>query len=92
MYRRVSELHIGTGKGVVSILYGLQLIEDKNCGVMVIKQFRFPRSKKRRIRNKWAKQPKNFKAWLEPRAYQIGNKIIAHPALIAQIRKLSAGA
>jgi hypothetical protein len=24
-------------------------------------QVRFPRSKKRRIRNKWAKQPKNFK-------------------------------
>ena len=41
----------------------------------VTRQYRFPRSKKRRIRDKWRKQPRNFK----PAAYSTADAIYIHP-------------
>jgi len=51
------------------------------------KQVRFPRSKKRRIRCKWAKQEKNWLAIPKRDVYKMGDMIICHPAVAMQIRK-----
>lgn len=42
-----------------------------------VRQHRFPRSKKRRIRDKWRKQPRNFK----PAAYSTADAIYMHPSI-----------
>ena len=49
-------------------------------------QFRFPRSKAKRIRKKWAKDGRNFKR--VPTSYLMNNNIlIAHPEIVNAIRK-----
>jgi len=74
--------------GRVGMMFaGIRIVEDSNCGVMRSKQVRFPRSKKSRMRRKWAKKPSNWQNWLEPRAYDIGGTIVAHPLLVAEIRR-----
>ncbi len=42
-------------------------------------QVRFPRSRKVRIRRKWAKQKKNWRKWPDPKILQIGNAFHMHP-------------
>jgi len=53
-----------------------------------VEQFRFPRSKRKRIRNKWAKRPENFRpppktVWVDPRG-----RIYCHPKspILKQLR------
>lgn len=48
-------------------------------------QFRFPRSKKKRIRNKWAKRDENYR-W-EPYGYQMGDVFCVHPAFMQRLRE-----
>ena len=50
-------------------------------------QFRHPRSKKKRIRRKWAKDPRNYcmKPW--DKFYQMGDTIYAHPVKIEQLKR-----
>lgn len=48
-------------------------------------QYRFPRSKKRRIRRKWAKDLRNWKTEVKPVMYQMGNRIICSPTAYAQL-------
>lgn len=43
-------------------------------------QTRFPRSKKRRIRKKWAKRQENFRSEPDPCAYILSGVLYAHPA------------
>lgn len=52
----------------------------------LLEQFRFPRSRKKRIRNKWAKRPENFRPSVKA-VYQMGDTIICHPKMAALIRK-----
>lgn len=59
----------------------VQIIESINC----VEQFRFPRSKKKRIRAKWAKRPANFRP--ARRAYLMGDKLICHPQFAAKLRR-----
>src|ERR1043166_6115606 len=47
-------------------------------------RFRFPRSKKKRIRRKWAKQEKNYRQEPMKDMYMMGDTLIAHP-LIAKV-------
>ena len=50
-------------------------------------QFRFPRSKKRRIRAKWAKRTSNWKTVSYSVAYCIqGIGIVCHPSVADEIR------
>jgi len=51
----------------------------------ILKQIRFPRSKKRRIRKKWAKRPDNFVS--EPAAYWVGGDLYAHPVIVRKMRE-----
>jgi hypothetical protein len=59
---------------------GFQSIESAN----LTEQFRFPCSKKKRIRNKWAKRPENHRP--ARHALQMGDKLICHPAFAARLR------
>ncbi|MBY0525582.1 MAG: hypothetical protein K2R98_19410 [Gemmataceae bacterium] len=51
-------------------------------------QVRFPRSKKRRIRRKWAKQAKNFRLVPRPDIIRVGNGLYAHPETWREFCKL----
>lgn len=46
-------------------------------------QFRFPRSKKKRIRNKWASRPNNRKP--DRHFYIIDGKYFCHPAVLNSV-------
>ena len=50
-------------------------------------QVRFPRSKKKRIRKKWAKQEKNFAYFPSKNIWKMGDTLIAHPEVIEKIMK-----
>lgn len=65
---------------MIESYYGLHLcISDT-----VVEQFRFPRTKKRRIRNKWSKRPINFRP--SRKALQMGNSLYMHPFFAAQLK------
>ena len=66
--------------------FGVRFIEDHN---LVIKyQFKWPRSKRKRIRQKWEKQEKNFKYKPDMSYYQTGSgAFIGHPAAIAVLKQ-----
>lgn len=56
---------------------GIQLIEDKNLSPIVeFIQFRFPKSKKKRIIKKWLKRKENFKRKETERFLKFDDKII----------------
>ncbi len=42
-------------------------------------QVRFPKTKRKRIRKKWAKRRKNFEYKEVPKFYRIGNKVYLKP-------------
>ena len=49
-------------------------------------QYRFPRSKKRRMRRKWAKQKRNYRdVPLSP--CRVGNTIYMHPITFAELKR-----
>lgn len=66
-----------------AVCHAIQIIESPHCAERV--QYRFPRSRKRRIRVKWAARPENFRE--QPLAFRAGNTIICHPAFAARLRR-----
>jgi hypothetical protein len=74
-----------TGGFRVLGLYALQLIE---CSHMADwKQYRFPRSKKRRIKKKWRKNGRNFRMVPQKKIFQVGNSFYAHPEIVDEFWK-----
>ena len=71
---------------MVRNLAGFEIIESVH--LVEKRQFRFPRSKKKRIKKKWAKQDKNYKYFPQENYYIIGNKIICHPIIAQAIYSL----
>ena len=65
--------------------YGLRIVVDSSMADRV--QFRYPRSKRRRIRNKWAKRPQNWKTVPWDRVYQMGDVLMMHPAMAEKLRR-----
>lgn len=65
---------------------GFDIIETD----MLEEQYRFPRSKKRRIRNKWKKNKNNWRP-ITNRAFKYGGKILCHPIFAAELRKIQNG-
>lgn len=58
------------------------------CLTMVVtKQVRFPRSKRRRIKNKWAKNPNNSRTEPDTNSLIAGDVIYCHPVVAAEIRR-----
>ena len=62
---------------------GPELFESPN----LLEQFRFPKSKKKRIRAKWAKRSCNWRPSSKIISMDGGRKLICHPELIDKIRK-----
>ena len=62
-------------------LFGIKVIEDPRLTVF----FRFPRSKKKRIRDKWAKNPRNKRP--DTKIYTIGTTAYCHPQVARELRK-----
>jgi hypothetical protein len=54
-------------------------------------QFRFPRSKKKRMRKKWAKNPENWKYVPWDRAYRVGDTLHMHPQMFERLRRSVSG-
>jgi len=53
----------------------------------MIEQFRFPRSKGKRIKTKWRKNPKNFRPSRQVIIDKIRGIAYAHPVVVAEIRR-----
>lgn len=71
------------------VLFGVEVMESEFCVDRV--QIRFPRTKKRRIRRKWAKRERNFEARPAKAVYRIknalgGDYILGHPVTIGKMR------
>jgi len=66
-------------------LAGIKVFVDPHLQDRI--QFRFPRSKKKRIRKKWAKQERNYKRIPSKSIYKIGDAIYVHPILYEQLKK-----
>ena len=70
-------------------LSGVPFFVDDNLGVTRNRiQVRFPRSKKRRIRKKWAKQSKNFTevVSIEPVCFKAPGYMIVNSKMLAMLR------
>lgn len=50
---------------------------------LLVRQYRFPRSRRRRIRQKWAKVKGNWRP--DPLLYIAGDTIYGHPQIVRQI-------
>ena len=64
------------------MINGVDIISSELCVKKI--QFRFPRTKKSRIRKKWSKDSRNYK--ITPTILKMGDKIIAHPSLVQQLK------
>jgi hypothetical protein len=73
----------------LNLIAGIPIVANPHMPVTQKRQVRFPRSKKKRIRNKWAKSQTNFRdeavVWLMSGAYH------AHPTTFDSISKMQAG-
>jgi hypothetical protein len=59
------------------IMHGTPVLVDDNlCQFREFIQFRFPKSKKKRIRKKWSKQTNNWKWKEKERIFKFEDKII----------------
>ena len=63
----------------------MQIIESPH--LTITKQFRFPKSKRRRIRKKWQKDSKNFRTVPRTDFLILNNAIICHPLMARKLRK-----
>ncbi len=75
---RITSIAGGRGPFGISVVESSYAIERK--------QFKFPRTRKKRIEKKWRKNPKNFKD--SPGAYLVnGRTLYAHPEIVKVIRR-----
>jgi hypothetical protein len=70
---------------IVDELCGFKLIESPHLDITSRVQFRFPRSKKKRIRKKFSKDPKNFRDVKRHEVFMIGNTCACSPSVAKTI-------
>ena len=68
-------------------LFGMKVILSEYACEFDRKQVRFPRSKKKRIRKKWAGQDKNFVRTIKPVVYKTKDAFIMHPQVYATLQR-----
>jgi hypothetical protein len=69
---------------MLGYVQGMPVYKSNHCVVM--EQYRFPKSKKKRIRKKWRKETRNFKCLPDPQMYLLKDKAwIGHPATIQKL-------
>ena len=68
----------------------MRRFEIFESATMMQEQFRFPRSKKKRMQKKWRKQEKNFRA-ITDRCYIVDqNRMYCHPIFATKVRRIIA--
>jgi hypothetical protein len=66
--------------GAMMHMLGTRVISSAHLPEFRVVQFRFPRSKSKRIRTKWSKREENFKQVpIKNTAYMFGNTIVVDP-------------
>ena len=66
-------------------MFGMRIIEDANMTKRLLKAM--CRSKKRRIRKKWLKSPRNYRTVPDDNVYMGRDMIICHPSIAAELRR-----
>lgn len=69
--------------GLTDTLMGYKI--KSNLSLMIRKQVRFGKSKRKRLRRKQAKKPENWAVLPDPKVYVIGEFLVGHPDTIARI-------
>ena len=64
-------------------ILGLRLIETPN----MVEQFRFPKTKKKRILKKWAKRSQNWRPSKQVFLLEKENTLICHPIMASLVKK-----
>lgn len=78
------DIHMLRGAmGLVDIAPSIRIEKTRHAVKRV--QFRFPRSKKKRVRAKWAKRECNVR--YEPQILQAGNTYFVHPAIYERLAR-----
>lgn len=71
--------------GAVSVRMAHKVVISHNLDDRRREQCRFPRSKRRRIREKWRKQARNWRSYRVPLAYWYGRTLICNDLAYAQL-------
>lgn len=77
-------------QGEMGMISGMKIISSPHLPRFKIIQFRFPKTKRKRIQKKWAKDPKNSKQVPFQTMYMFGNTAIMRPDEIARIENFVA--
>jgi len=74
-------------QGMIGAFGGIKIVENYN--LVERQQFRFPRSKGKRISKKFSKDCKNYKTKPDPNVYHLPNQntIVCHPITAYRIRR-----
>ncbi len=68
--------------------HGIEVfLDDRLCAREEWKQFRFPKSKKKRIRKKWAKKRINYKYKTVYRTVRYGNKLFVPSVVYNKLKE-----
>jgi len=71
--------------GALGMIAGMEVFESEL--VLDYKQFRFPKSKKRRIKKKWTKREVNWRNFPGKKALIFNNKMFVHPETYKKIQE-----
>jgi hypothetical protein len=71
---------------IPGMISGLKVVVDENLPRYKLVQFRFPKTKKARIRKKWSKRTENCIHVPCKRWYVNGNTLVVHPVEFEQIK------
>lgn len=75
-----------------NMMNGMQvIIDDVSTKISKHKQFRFPRSKKKRINKKWSRRSANWRTYKITYSYIVGNKIIMDSKSFEQLKTNTRG-
>lgn len=67
-------------------LYGFKIVEIPAMEIEKRVQFRFPKSKKRRIRKKWSRRSENWKDVPQSGILMVNGTIFIHPLRMTELR------
>ena len=65
--------------------FGMDIIVSRQLDDTRTKQVRFPRSKRRRIRKKWRRNPNNWQTYRVPVGYMMGGTMIVNDLRMAEL-------
>ena len=68
--------------------FGMDIIVSSQLDDTRTKQVRFPRSKRRRIRKKWRRNPNNWKTYRVPVGYMMGGTMVVNDLRMAELQEM----